>query len=218
MKLRRFTVPALAILMGTGGLGMALTAGAQQGPPQGYYGQQHDRGDWDAPPREFNDIQRRGFHDGIEGARKDLDNHRRPDVENRDEYRHPNLPPELREQYREAFRRGYNRAMRHLTGGGPGYGGPAYAAPAPPPPPRAWDMAPDAFNDLQRRGFHDGIEGARKDFENHRRPDVENRDEYRHPDLSGGALRAYREGFRHGYAVGVRHIYGILYRDDHDRY
>ena len=35
------------------------------------------------------EIQRQGFRDGIEGARKDSDNHRRPNVNNRDEYRHP---------------------------------------------------------------------------------------------------------------------------------
>jgi hypothetical protein len=64
----------------------------------------------------LNEIQRRGFHDGIEGARKDAGNHRRPDVNNRDEYRHPHLPPEEREAYREGFRRGYERAMSHLMG------------------------------------------------------------------------------------------------------
>jgi hypothetical protein len=50
----------------------------------------------------------------MEGARKDVDNHRRPDVNNRDEYRHPDVPYELRRQYREAFRRGYDVAMSHL--------------------------------------------------------------------------------------------------------
>ncbi len=68
-----------------------------------------------APPAKFNDIQRRGFHDGIEGARKDVDNHRRPDVNNRDEYRHPHVSPEMRRAYREAFRRGYQQAMSHMV-------------------------------------------------------------------------------------------------------
>ena len=31
----------------------------------------------------------------------------------------------------------------------------------------AWN-APSEFNDAQRRGYQDGIEGARKDYENHR--------------------------------------------------
>jgi len=69
---------------------------------------------WDAPPPEFREIQRKGFHDGIEGARKDFDNHRRPNVNNRDEYRHPHVDPAMREDYREGFRRGYDTAMRHL--------------------------------------------------------------------------------------------------------
>jgi hypothetical protein len=32
-------------------------------------------------------------------------------VNNRDEYRHPNVPRGLRDEYRDAFRRGYERAM-----------------------------------------------------------------------------------------------------------
>jgi hypothetical protein len=69
---------------------------------------------WDAPPKEFRDIQRQGFHDGIEGARKDYDNHRRPDVNNRDEYRHPHVPDSAKADYRDGFRRGYDSAMDHM--------------------------------------------------------------------------------------------------------
>ncbi len=71
---------------------------------------------------------------------------------------------------------------------------------------RGWDRPPDAWNDIQRRGFHDGIEGARKDFDNHRRPDVDNRDEYRHPRRPTTMWGAYREGFRRGYDVGMSHL------------
>ena len=63
------------------------------------------------------DIQQRGFRDGMDGARKDLDNHRRPNVNNRDEYRHPSVPRGMRDEYREAFRRGYDRGMSRMTGG-----------------------------------------------------------------------------------------------------
>jgi ribosome modulation factor len=62
------------------------------------------------------DIQRRGFHDGMDGARKDMDNHRRPNVNNRDEYRHPNVPRQARNEYRDAFKRGYEQAMSHQMG------------------------------------------------------------------------------------------------------
>jgi hypothetical protein len=74
----------------------------------------HDH-DWDAPPAEFRDAQRKGFHDGVEGARKDFDNHREPNVENREEFRHPHVPRDEREDYREGFRQGYDRAMSHLN-------------------------------------------------------------------------------------------------------
>jgi hypothetical protein len=74
----------------------------------------HDEGGWDQPPAEFRDVKRQGFHDGIEAARKDFDHHRRPDVDRRDEYRHPHVDPAMREDYREGFRRGYETAMHHM--------------------------------------------------------------------------------------------------------
>jgi hypothetical protein len=73
-------------------------------------------GGWDAPPPEFREIQRKGFHDGIEGARKDFDNHRPPNVNNREEYRHPHVDPSMRDDYRDGFRRGYDVATQHLQG------------------------------------------------------------------------------------------------------
>ena len=73
-------------------------------PPPGYGGQ----AGWDAPPSEFNEAQRKGFQDGMVGARKDYENHRAPNVNNRDEYRHPNVPKGLREDYRMGFQRGYD--------------------------------------------------------------------------------------------------------------
>jgi hypothetical protein len=83
--------------------------------------QDHDRDhdhDWNLPPQEFREIQQKGYHDGIEGARKDYDNHRRPDVNNRDEYRHPHVPESARADYREGFRRGYDTAWDHMMNGG----------------------------------------------------------------------------------------------------
>jgi hypothetical protein len=116
MNQKTIAVTALALLLGASGLVSAKASSASvAGPTASGYGQ--DRRDWDTPPGEFNDIQRRGFHDGIEGARKDMDNHRRPDVNNRDEYRHPDVPREMRRSYRDAFRRGYEQAMSHLMGG-----------------------------------------------------------------------------------------------------
>jgi hypothetical protein len=85
----------------------------------------------------------------------------------------------------------------------------AQYAPQPGPQPGgAWSNAPSEFNDAQRRGFQDGMEGARKDYENHRTPNVNNRDEYRHPNVSKGLRHDYREGFQRGYDDGVRHMMG----------
>ncbi len=86
---------------------------------------------------------------------------------------------------------------------------PGYYQQGPPPgyQPQPWEAPPPEFQEVERRGFHDGIEGARKDFGNHRPPSVENRDEYRHPPVSGADRRAYRQAFRRGYQAGVDHIY-----------
>ena len=110
---RFWTAPVLGLALLTGS---AAVAHAQYGPPpqaQGYQG-----GGWDAPPQEFQEVQRQGFHDGIEGARRDFENHRPPNVNNRDEYRHPSVHGPDRRAYREGFRRGYDAGVRHLTQGG----------------------------------------------------------------------------------------------------
>ena len=115
MKMRLMAVAALALLLGTCCLITAKASAAPSASPLAAgYGQDRDHGGWDAPPGEYNDIQRRGFHDGVEGARKDVENHRRPDVNNRDEYRSPDVPRGMRRAYRDAFRRGYQQAMSHM--------------------------------------------------------------------------------------------------------
>ena len=113
-----------AIAVVTAGLFVPATTLLAQGPPPpGYgYGQgpggPGDRGGWDAPPSEFTrDVQRRAFRDGIEGGRRDAENHRPPNVMNRDEYRNYRGPE--RRVYRQAFERGY-RAFWDHAGRGPG--------------------------------------------------------------------------------------------------
>ena len=116
MKLARLAIPALTFaLLATPGILLAQQYGPPQGPPPGYA---PAPGGWDTPPQEFREFQRQGFHDGIEGARKDIENHRRPNVNNRDEYRHPNVPGNVRRDYRDAFRRGYDMGIQHILGGG----------------------------------------------------------------------------------------------------
>jgi hypothetical protein len=104
---KKLAVSALAFALTTSGFAMAQPFTA---PPASAF-QDHD---WDTPPSDFREVQRQGFHDGIEGARKDYDNHRRPDVNNRDEYRHPHVAPSLQSDYREGFRRGYQTAWDHM--------------------------------------------------------------------------------------------------------
>ena len=197
MHLNRFAILAVALLLGTSTAPRVFA----QAPGYG----------WDVPPQELNDIQRQGFHEGIQAARHDFEVHRPLNVEDHEIYRHPHMPPEQREAFRDGFRRGYDRATSHLTGG-PGAGpGPGFR-PGPPPPAAQWDAFPTEFNDMQRQGFHDGIEGARRDFENHRPPTPENRDEFRHPHVPPGLREAYREGFRRGYNRAMSHLMGQPFR------
>lgn len=109
-------IAATLMIVPSTGTMMAQYYGPPQGPPPGY----HDQGGWDQAPPEFREVERRGFHDGIEGARHDFDNHRQPDVNNRDEFRHPHVDPADQRAYREAFRRGYWVGVRHIYG--PNYG------------------------------------------------------------------------------------------------
>ena len=119
MKLRWFVLAmfALSLTCLTPSKAHAMAASAGSGVVAAAQDRDDHHGDhdWDAPPQEFREAQRQGFHDGIEGARKDFDNHRSPNVENRDEFRHPHVARNLREDYRDGFRRGYERAMSHMN-------------------------------------------------------------------------------------------------------
>ena len=123
---------AVGLLAGTGV--MQAQYGPPQGPPSGPGGYQNGPGGypggpgggWDAPPREFRDAARQGFQDGLNGARKDFENRRRWNVNNRDEYRHPNIAGPLRRDYKMGFKRGYDTGVRHYMQGGPGGPGPRY--------------------------------------------------------------------------------------------
>ena len=115
---------ALALAVGTLSLGTAAalaqygSQGRPSGPPPGapYQGQ----GRWDAPPREYREAARKGFQDGLYGAQKDFENRRRWNVNNRDEFRRPNIAAPLVRDYKMGFKRGYDTGVRHYTQGGPG--------------------------------------------------------------------------------------------------
>ena len=118
-----------------------------------------------AGPGPGNDIRIRGFQDGMDGAMRistiiagRTRQQPRPKIAAR---RCPPQPGSLPGW----FPRGYQRGIHGLRGG-PGsdrrFEGPGM--------------------ETRTRGFQDGAEGAIRDFDNNRRPDPNNRDEYRHPN------------------------------------
>lgn len=120
MKARLFA-PVLALAV-VGSTAPAFASPIQPQPRiQDYHPGQG--GGWDQPPGEFREVQRQGFHDGIDAARHDAHEGRRPDPAQHREFREPMVPQPDRHDYREAFRRGYFMAMHHMhdnnDGGGP---------------------------------------------------------------------------------------------------
>ena len=82
---------------------------------------------------------------------------------------------------------------------------------------RDWDRPPDNYrNDAQRRGFHEGIEAARHDFQDRRHADADDHEMYKHPPVEGDARHAFREGFKEGYRRAMEHMRHDRNRD-HDR-
>lgn len=121
MKLRWGVLFSLAVSLGAASL-LVSKAYSEPAAPAGIAAAipgapaAQEQSGWDVPPPEFREIQKKGFRDGIEGARKDFDNHRPPNVNNREEYRHPHVDASMRDDYRDGFRRGYDEATRHLEG------------------------------------------------------------------------------------------------------
>jgi len=114
------TIPGLSLAALTAATLLSIPAAqAQQGPPPPGYGPDYGHEVWSQAPAEVQGIEAQGFHDGIAGARKDYENHRKPDVENREEYRHPDVPHHDREAYRHGYRRGYETGVEHLMRGYP---------------------------------------------------------------------------------------------------
>jgi hypothetical protein len=100
----------------------------------------------------------------------------------------------------------------------------ALAAELPPPAPaypayqeRPWDQPPDEYRDVQRQGFHDGIESARRDWERHSSKDADDHDLYRHPPVDRQFTHDYRDAFKHGYSEAKHHMQNERHDLDHDR-
>ncbi|HEY3705764.1 MAG TPA: hypothetical protein VGL22_11920 [Terracidiphilus sp.] len=69
---------------------------------------------WDNPPDEYRDVQKQGFRDGIEAARKDRERHDHKDADDHERFRHPPVDRQFTHDYRDAFKRGYSEAMHHM--------------------------------------------------------------------------------------------------------
>jgi len=107
MRSTRFLISTLAIALFAGG-GSAM-AQRDYGPSRPEHRQS----------RAERTMEQRGFQDGIVGAERDFQNHRRPDVNNRDEYRNPNfIPGWAQDDYRQGFRRGYYQRAKQIFRGG----------------------------------------------------------------------------------------------------
>jgi len=70
---------------------------------------------WLQPPPEFREMQRNGFHAGVEAAVKDFDHHKEPDLERHKEYVKPKVDRSYVPDWREGYKRGYNDAWKHLV-------------------------------------------------------------------------------------------------------
>ncbi len=219
---RRPTIFAFVLVLATTGLSVSKANASPQDDGQysrGQYGYGQIGGNWNDPPQGLTGIQRRGFRDGMEGARKDFGNRRQPNPGNRDEYRHPDLPRDQWAAYRYGFRIGYQRGMNYLMSGSqPPFQGSAYQQAPGYQEPGSMGMAAGMdrgiaygpSSEIELRGVQDGMEGALKDLGNHRAPDVENRDEYRHPDIPYPERDAYREGFWGGYRWCIAALTGEM--------
>ena len=104
----------------TAGIFAAVGAMAQYGPPGPPPPPQYGTRGWDAPPSELRDFHRQGFLDGVQGAERDFQHGRVWNVNNRDEYRNPHVPPNVRRDYRDGFKRGYYVTVEHYNHGRPG--------------------------------------------------------------------------------------------------
>jgi hypothetical protein len=112
MQIKWISVPALALCLASMGALKAHARGIQPSSGVSQYQDHPDR--WDAAPNAYSDAQRRGFHEGMEAARRDFQERRHADADDHDIYKHPPVEESARKEFREGFREGYQRAMEHM--------------------------------------------------------------------------------------------------------
>jgi hypothetical protein len=190
-----FVVLGLAFAAGIGIAVLPKTSTAAPAPM--VYGQNWD--DWGMRGLK-NDAERRGYKEGVFDGRQDFQMHKPTDPDTHRHYMSPPVPPDVADDYRNGFMRGYTVALSQLEGE------PAWTQYR--GDPETW-QPPSAWAEFKRKGFHDGIEGARKDYGNHRRSDPNNRDEYRNPHTPPEFRHDYREGFLRGYEAAASRLYGM---------
>jgi hypothetical protein len=95
----------------TWALGLALAAGPVIIPTIATA----QEGQWEPmePQGQWSDAWHHGFHEGVEAARRDMRENRRTDMDDHEQYRHPNVPRDMRRDFREGFARGYHMVMEH---------------------------------------------------------------------------------------------------------
>jgi len=91
MTMKKWTAGAM-LLLPLALAGCAQRAVVYAGPP---------------PPAAVNEVAQRGYHDGFEAARRDVQDERRPDFRAHPKFRNPPVPPPAFADYRHAFRSGY---------------------------------------------------------------------------------------------------------------
>jgi hypothetical protein len=111
MKMKWFSIAALTVSLAAPTGMMTVKAHAAAVPAAAGYSQERP---WDQPPDEYRDVQRQGFHDGIEAARRDWDQHSHKDADDHERFRHPPVDREFAHDYRESFKHGYSEAMHHM--------------------------------------------------------------------------------------------------------
>jgi len=86
-----------------------------------------------------------------------------------------------------------------------------------------WDAVPQGYSDIARRGWHDGLEAARMDWEAHRTMDPYHTMMFRRPPVQGPAKAEYRNAYLRGYDAAMHHNRGWdnnheNWRDNHENW
>ena len=76
------------------------------------------------------------------------------------------------------------------------------------------DMPPGYSSDVARRGFHDGMETARNDWQANRTMDPYHNPAFRHPPVPGQFRQEYRNAFLRGYDVATHRNRGWGWHDN----